>query len=138
QKIWLKRHSTSYHLTAGSRIFEKAYVDKIRKLVEPLADPNLIVSNRQLSTISTLRGEVDLAFVDAAHETLLIIEAKCIIPPGSLREERKAKDSAVIGLGQLRRILEWARANPATALAVLFRETGSVPQVKQISGLVVC
>ena len=134
-KMWLKRHPRRYHLTTGSRIVENAYVDKIRKLVEPLADPDLIIINKRLPAVP---GEVDLAFVDAAHETLLIVEAKCIIAPDSLREQRKARDESLKGVSQVQHIIDWVRANLAAALEILFGKTKSVPHVKKISGLVVC
>jgi hypothetical protein len=137
-KIWLKRHPARYHFITGSRVLESTYIAKICKLLGPLADPNFIVSNKHLPSVSGQGTEVDLAFVDRSHETLLIIETKYIIAPDSLREQRNAQDAAVTGVSQVKRILEWARANPVAAFAALFGRTCSTPEVKQISGIVIC
>jgi hypothetical protein len=133
-KIWLQSHRASYNAATGSRVFEAAYINKIGKLIAPVADPNLIVSNKQLLTV----GEVDLAFVDVVHETLLIVEAKCVIAPDTLRAQRNAWDQTNKGVKQVLRLLEAVRADPASCLSALFGKIGVALQLKQISGLVVC
>jgi hypothetical protein len=79
--------------------------------------------------------DIDLAVYSERDNLLLLIEAKWVIQPAESSEVFSRAERVQEGVGQMRSLLEYSRANPRTVFACCFAEL-TMPSELQIEGCV--